>query len=195
MKFRITLIKSIVGGFLIGLGGTCFLSIDNKIIGALLFSLGLLAICVTDQCLFTGKAAYSTNIKYLAIILLGNYIGATGLGLLIRFTCPAVVDKAREMCVRKLAEGPRLLGLALLCNILIYFAVEGYKCGHAALLVLCVMAFILCGFEHSIANMFYFSVGGAAFTPVGIAYLLANVFGNLCGGLLVQIFYFLMTKE
>ena len=193
MNYRVTFVKSIVGGFLIGLGGTCFLSIDNKIIGSLLFSLGLLAICATDQYLFTGKAAYSTNIKYLAAILLGNYIGATGLGLLIRLICPAVMDKASEMCVRKLAEGPRLIGLAILCNMLIYFAVEGYKFDHA-LLVLCVMAFILCGFEHSIANMFYFSVGGVAFTPVGVTYLLANVFGNLCGGLLVQIVYFLITK-
>lgn len=95
------------------------------------------------------------------------------------------------MCAKKLDEGPRLIGLAILCNILIYFAVEGFKRGQAVLLILCVMAFILCGFEHSIANMFYFSVSGALFAPIGITYIIANALGNLCGGYIVQIFNYI----
>ena len=72
---------------------------------------------------------------------------------------------------------------------LIYFAVEGFKAskqdvGKYIILILCVSGFIVCGFEHCIADMFYFSV--AAKWNMGS--LLATIFivlGNTVGGLAI----------
>ena len=179
-------IKAITGGFLIAIGGTCFLSIDDKFLGAFMFSMGLLAICITDQNLFTGKVCYSTDLAFLGKVLLGNVIGAVGTGIIIGETLPSLKDKAYQMCQLKLDEGIRIIPLGVLCNILIYLAVEGYKKGHDILLIMCVMAFILCRFEHCVANMFYFSVAGQL-TPQALGYILGNVINNASGGLIVQL--------
>lgn len=187
MEFYGNFIKSIVGGFLIGIGGTCFLSVDDKLIGSILFSVGLLAICTTNNLLFTGKASYTLEKRYLVTILCGNFIGASLLGSMIRFCLPQLRDKAVLICQNKMTEGLRIIPLGILCNILIYFAVEGYKRKQTILLIMCVVAFIICGFEHCIANMYYFAVANIV-SYKGIFYLLANIFANLTGGFIVQIF-------
>ena len=185
------IIKSIIGGFLIGLGGTVFLSVEDKTIGAFLFSLGLLSICLTDQYLFTGKVSYSQKIPLLVLVLVGNYIGASGLGWLIHFIKPELSEKALIMCQNKLSERFLVIPLGFLCNILIYFAVEGAKKHCYILLILCVMAFILCGFEHCIANMFYFSAAGL----FNLKYILLNVLGNALGGIVVYNIRKIVNKE
>lgn len=182
MAFTRTFIKSLSGGFIIGLGGAVFLSQDNKFLGALMFSLGLLAICTTDQYLFTGKISYTSDKMFLANVLIGNYIGATFIGWCLHYLKPEYVEKARAICTKKItSEGFLVVPLGILCNILIYLAVEGYKSGQTVLLILCVMAFILCGFEHCVANMFYFAVAGMFKLP----FILLNVLGNAIGGMVV----------
>ena len=182
MAFTRTFIKSLSGGFIIGLGGAVFLSQENKFLGALMFSLGLLAICVTDQYLFTGKVSYTSDKLFLVNVLIGNYIGATLIGLCLHCLKPEYVEKASDICAKKAAEGFLVIPLGILCNILIYLAVEGYKKGQTILLILCVMAFILCGFEHCVANMFYFAVAGMVSK---VPFILFNVLGNAIGGVIV----------
>ena len=179
-----TFLRSIMGGVLIALGGTCYLSVDNKILGAFLFSMGLLSICCTGQYLFTGKCSYESDIRFLLMILLGNVIGSCGMGIIIHALLPGVVPRAVDMCQTKMAESFRLIPLGIFCNILIYFAVEGYKNGQTILLIMCVMAFILCGFEHCVANMYYFSVA-FQFSLMNILWLIVNVLSNWIGGLLI----------
>ena len=76
----IYLIKSILAGIMIAIGGTIFLSLDNKIIGSIFFSIGLFMICTRGLNLFTGKIGYifENNLKYtleVIITLIGNFIG------------------------------------------------------------------------------------------------------------------------
>ena len=47
-----------VAGLCIALGGTVFLSSDSKILGAVLFTVGLFTICTFEFSLFTGKVCY-----------------------------------------------------------------------------------------------------------------------------------------
>lgn len=180
----LTFFKAINAGVIIGIGGTCFLAIPDKTIGAFMFAVGLLTICVTDQYLFTGKCSYTYDVKYLLTVILGNCIGATGFGLLMGLLNYNAPVRAVEMCEIKLAENIKVVPLAILCNILIYFAVEGFKKGQTILLIMCVMVFILCGFEHSIANMFYFAVA-KKYTWDSVLYLLLNVVSNWVGGVIV----------
>ena len=56
MKEKIKfLIKAIMAGIMIAIGGTIFLSMEDKIIGAILFSIGLFIIVTRDLNLYTGK--------------------------------------------------------------------------------------------------------------------------------------------
>ena len=88
-KFLRLFIPSILAGISIALGGYCFLSVENKLIGSILFSVGLFLVCTRGYNLYTGKVCYcktKENIKDLLLIILGNFIGTNIVALLLRCT-------------------------------------------------------------------------------------------------------------
>ena len=95
------LLKGIFAGIMIGIGGIVFLSLENKIVGALLFSIGLLTICMYGMNLYTGKIGYILINKPLYLIelfisLIGNFIGTyiTSLAILnTRFASLSEISK------------------------------------------------------------------------------------------------------
>ena len=185
-----TIVSAILAGFAIALGGIVFLAQENKVVGAVFFAVGLTVVCVWKLALFTGRVSYVRSKEALIDILLiwvGNVIGAVGTGLLIHVIKPEYAAKAAQMCQNKLAEGWTVIPLAMLCNVFIYFAVDNYKnspheIGKYLLIVFGVVAFILAGTEHCVANMFYFGAAGI-FAP---GYILLNSLGNAAGGLLIH---------
>ena len=48
-------VSSALGGACIGLGGVAYLSLENRLAGALFFTVGLFTICTFGFHLFTGK--------------------------------------------------------------------------------------------------------------------------------------------
>jgi len=197
--FMKTLIPAILAGICIGLGGTVFLSLENGVIGALLFSIGLLTILAFGLNLFTGKVGYALDNKpsyigTLAIIWLGNFIGTGLMALLIRFTrvYETLEAKVTPIAEQKLADNPvSILLLAIGCGMCMYIAVHQYKKQESMLrclfVVFPVMVFILCKFEHVIANMFYFALAGF-YTEAPVKtflYLVVMTAGNSIGGLLI----------
>ena len=52
-------------------------------------------------------------------------------------------------------------------------------------ILFCIPVFILSGFEHSIADMFYFSLAGTVFQGRSLLFLLLVVLGNSLGGLFI----------
>lgn len=53
-------------------------------------------------------------------------------------------------------------------------------------LVVPIMVFILSGFEHSIANMFFYSIADA-WGVKAVAYIVVIAIGNLIGGALIPL--------
>ncbi len=197
-KYLQTLVLAILAGISIGIGGTVFLSVDNKIVGALLFAVGLLTIVGNGLNLYTGKIGYLFDNKPayiidLILIWIGNLAGAAGIGYAIRATRIAgIAEKAEAMCQTKLADDPlSILILAIGCGILMYVAVDGNKVNpnnfaKSLVLVFCVAVFILCSFEHCVANMFYFSVSNS-WSAKTFGYLLIMTLGNSIGGVLIPV--------
>ena len=194
-----TLILGILAGISISLGGTVFLLCADKTVGALLFSVGLFCVCVFGFNLFTGKVCYvfDNDKQYalaLPVIWISNLIGAVCTGLLESVTRmgPQLADKAAAVCQGKLDQTPlSTFVLAVFCNIMIYIAVEGYKnipheFGKYLAILFGVIVFILCGFEHCVANMYYFTVGGV-WGWKAIGYLMLMTLGNAAGGVLIPL--------
>ena len=192
-------IKSILAGIMIAVGGTVFLSLDNKVLGAVFFSIGLFMIVTGGLNLYTGKVGYIFDNKpsYLIEVLttvVGNFVGTLAVGVLLRFTriYDAISTKAAGMCQTKLNDNViSILFLSLMCGMLMYLAVNGYKVisdpvGKYAAVFLGVVVFILCGFEHSIANMYYFSVS-RTWSPKAFGYMGLMILGNACGGVLIPL--------
>ena len=196
MKTAKAFVLAVLAGISIALGGLVFLSVDNKVIGAALFTVGLFTVCTFGLNLFTGKVCYvfQNDANYalmLPVIWLGNLAG-TGLTALcasLTRAAPALSEKASALCQAKLGDGlVSLFFLGLLCNIFIYIAVEGYKnnpheLGKYLSLLFGVMVFILAGTEHCVADMFYFWMGGV-WSGRAVVCILVITLGNAAGGIL-----------
>ena len=194
-----TLVQGILAGISISLGGTVFLLTPDKTVGALLFAVGLFCVCAFGFSLFTGKVCYvfDNDRKYalaLPVIWTGNLIGAVGTALLESLTYKGaeLAEKAAAVCQGKLDQTPlSAVVLAVFCNIMIYIAVEGYRnipheIGKYMAILFGVVVFILCGFEHCVANMYYFTIGNAwGWKAAG--YLLLMTLGNAAGGVLIPL--------
>ena len=193
------LINSVLAGISISIGGTVFLLCESRIVGALLFTVGLFNVCVFGFSLFTGKVCYvfDNDKRYalrLPVIWLGNLVGSVLIAFLEMQSSlfPALVEKAKVVCEAKLSQSLfSAFVLAFLCNILIYIAVEGYKTiphagGKYLALFFGVMVFVLCGFEHCVANMYYFSIG-QVWSGRTILYLLVMTLGNVVGGVFIPL--------
>ncbi len=193
MKKLKLLASAIAAGVAIAIGGAVFLSLDNKIAGAIFFSLGLLTVVANKLALFTGKVGYLVvnKSKYLidlAIIWIGNFIGAAAVGVGFAMTRSKKIEKAIEISSAKLNDDVlSVLILSIFCGLLMFIAVNGYKklndCGKYLILALPVVVFILSGYEHCVANMFYFAHAGF-FDLRSILYLLLMTLGNSIGGVL-----------
>ena len=192
-------IKSVLAGIMIGIGGTIYLSIDNKVVGASLFGIGLFMIVIYGFNLYTGKIGYLVDnfnfkyIKMLVITLIGNFIGTFFVGYILKFTriYSLIHDKAKILVNVKLDDSLiSILILAFFCGILMYLAVNTYKenkdISKYLGVFLGVIVFILCGFEHCIANMYYFSVANI-WSLNTLLYLLIMILGNSLGGMLVPL--------
>ncbi len=201
-----TILSSILAGMSISIGGTIFLMCESKIIGALFFAVGLFCVCVFGFSLFTGKVCYAfENDKAysfkLLIIWFGNLLGAVLTALLEIPTRlgPGLTEKAGAICEVKLSQS--LLSafiLGIFCDIMIYIAVEGYKTipheiGKYLAIMFGVTVFVICGFEHCVANMYYFTIG-QAWSGKAILYLLVMTAGNAVGGVFVPLMRKLIAK-
>ena len=199
MKFVKDISSAILAGIMISFGGGVFLACESKVVGALLFSLGLTVILINGFLLFTGKTAYllenqPSYILFLLLIWVGNIIGCGLMGLLVQLAKPALAETASALCEAKLGQSPwQTLILGALCGILVYLAVDFFKSDSDVkafpkylMVFTCVPAFILCGFEHSVADMFYFAASSthALYTVKGIVYILLVSAGNLIGAVL-----------
>jgi formate/nitrite transporter FocA (FNT family) len=91
-----------------------------------------------------------------------------------------------------------MIGLSFFCGMLVYIAVEGFKkidnqFGKYVVLMLAIGGFIVSGFEHSIANMFYYFLSDN-FSIMAILSLLLCVIGNSIGGLFIPSLKMLIKK-
>lgn len=192
-----TIKKSVAAGAMIGIGSTIYLSVENKIIGALLFSLGLFMVCSFGMFLFTGKIGYIISTKNkpnCAVIWLGNFIGSAIVCAAVRFASPKLHETASKMVEAKLEKN--LLAVAVLaffCGVLMYLAVENYRRNPGTIsgivgIVLCVSVFILSGFEHSIADMGYmvYSIASIKQVPSYLLFLLVVSVANGLGALAIR---------
>ena len=76
---------------------------------------------------------------------------------------------------------------AVMCGVLMYLAVSTYKEGRGIVGILfCIPVFILSGFEHSIADMFYFAVSGIV-SLKAFGFLWTVIIGNAVGALILPL--------
>lgn len=193
-------VLAVAAGILIGVGGTVYLSLpENPLAGAFLFSIGLLSILNYQLNLFTGKVGYlpenrPSYLLDLLVIWVGNWVGAFLTGIAVRNTrVLANMSSLQKVVDTKLNDG--LLSIFLLsifCGLMMFLAVDVFKNTKnqvmaVAGVILPVMVFILSGFEHCVANMYYYSLAGVWGNTDAWLSLLVMTLGNSLGGMLIPL--------
>ena len=194
-------VNGLMAGILIAIGGSVFLACDNRVVGALLFTVALLCICYKGYGLFTGKVGFlpeqcdKDNWTVVLTALLGNVIATALCGWVIRCGLPNLGEAAEAVCAAKLTQEWHQAAIrGVFCGILMYLAVSIYRDSKSIAAVLfCVPVFILSGFEHSIADMFYFAAAGIV-SLKACGFLWIVILSNAAGGVLLPLLSKL-TKE
>ena len=183
----------------------------GRFIGACIFSVGLFMVVTVGVELFTGNCMmvipwfageqvfFKGIFKNWVFVYIGNFIGGLLLALAIYYSDlgslfnGGLAKTAVSMSVAKVDLSPvEAIIRGILCNFLVclavWIAMQAQTVGAKAIAVLApVMLFVLCGFEHSVANMYFIPLG-IMFNPViGVGdFLLYNLLpvtlGNIIGG-------------
>lgn len=192
-------IAAVMGGIMIAIGGCVYLNAATltlgSFVGAFFFSVALVCICLKGYGLFTGRVGYFPSTptldeaKGLGMTLAGNAVSTFLIGAAVAATMQeGMASVAYALTIAKLAT-PWYLTLlrAVLCGVLMYLAVSIYREKNTlAGILFCVPAFIIAGFEHSIADMFYLAASGYRALD-GLLFLLLVIVGNAIGGMLLPL--------
>jgi formate/nitrite transporter len=192
-----------------------------RLAGGITFSLGLILILVGGAELFTGNnlvaMAWASHrittgllLRNWAVVYAGNLLGALGTAALVLLAGiggladGAVGETAVRIARAKVTLSPvELVTRGVLCNALVCLAVwlcMGARSVSDKILatVFPISAFVACGFEHSVANMYFLPVGvalaGMTPAPIALPGVVLNLtlvtLGNILGGtLLVALVY------
>lgn len=183
---------------MIGIGGSTYLAMENHVVGAILFCIGLMVIYQFNWNLYTGKVCYISEqppayLKLVGISLIGNWIGALGIGYLFRITkLSRLIATAEQVSAAKLSDNYfSAFIMAIGCGLMIYIAITGFQTasddfGRYLMLIVPIVVFTLVGFEHVVANMFYFSMANVWSIPT-LLYTLVVAVGNLVGGMMIPV--------
>ena len=153
-----------------------------RVLGGVAFSLGLILVVVAGAELFTGnnllvmatvagRIPPTRFLQNLAVIYLANFVGAMGLAALVALSDHGLmgnsavgrtaVSIAAAKCALPFGEA---FFKGVLCNILVCLAVWLAMAGRTVIdkipaIVFPITAFVACGFEHSVANMYFIPLG------------------------------------
>lgn len=195
-------LNGVAAGILISIGGSVFLACDNRYVGAVMFSVALLCICIKGYSLYTGKIGFiplkhgKEEFSILLLGLLGNAIGTIICGYAIRYGLTNLGDTAETICNAKLEQSfVSTLIRGIFCGVLMYLAVSIYKDGKNVIgIIFCIPVFILSGFEHSIADLFYMAASGIV-SLKACGFVWTVILGNTIGAMILPCITDILNKE
>ncbi len=186
--------SSIFAGIAIGTAGFGFLASGvqsaayGSLVGAVLFSFGLLTVVGYKLKLYTGTAGFIKRKEAgeLFLILAGNIVGCLCMALLTRMSPMDIQGAAQKIMELRLGTGALKCGLlAIGCGFIMTTAVQFARKSQYLPLLFGVPLFIVCGFPHCVADAFYFLCVPVAFVKAHFLQVLCVyvciVLGNLVG--------------
>lgn len=206
---------SILAGVFIGLGAAAYTVVMTgadasfgpaRLLGGVVFSLGLILVIVGGAELFTGNALMvmaavdrlitpAELLRSWVLVYFGNFLGASGLAL--AFSMTGILDGPVGSTAVIITDSKVTLDWSeafirgVLCNMLVCLAVwltlaARTVSGKILAIIWPISSFVLLGLEHSVANMYLIPQGIFAGSPVDTSSI-ANSFvfvtlGNIVGG-------------
>lgn len=229
LKTRAQFFLGVLAGMYIALGGASSTIVNNlgkgfnpqitKILVGLTFTIGIVAVVVGGAELFTGnilmfgatldKRTKLGNLLYNWLkVYLYNFIGAL-LIVAIVFYSNILSDGTKELFVNiynaKTSQGfLELFVKGIGCNILVCLSVWLATASKEITAKVFASAFpvaifVIAGFEHCVANMFYLPIAMMISGTFDLAAMFHNLLpvtlGNIVGGMMLITFYYYAYKE
>lgn len=186
-----TLMLGVLAGGFIGLGALYFALVVSdaqlsfgiaRVLGGVVFSLGLILVVVAGAELFTGnnllvmawadrKITTAEMLRNWVLVYVSNAVGAIGLAVVVYLSNHAAMNQgAVGLEYVKIAAGKTALPFweaffkGVLCNLLVCLAVWLALAGRSVTdkvlaIVFPISAFVAAGFEHCVANMYLIPLG------------------------------------
>jgi len=171
---------------LIGLGNCALLKVGQPL-GPFLFALGLLAVCILGQDLFTGKCGFVVADKIppkkLVLMLATNLLSGYLFGIFLSYMDPSLQSVAMNK-VEGFVVSFEFFAKSVLCGMVMYLAVAIYRKQSVLGILIGVPLFIFCGFQHCIANVITLGVARVLTMPTVFAIGLSAL-GNFIGAFLL----------
>lgn len=221
LPFLQTALLGVLAGVFIGLGSLYFIIVASdatlgfavqRVLGGVVFCLGLLLVVIAGAELFTGnnllamawadgKITTRELLRNWVIVCFANFLGAAGLAVLVWLSNhPAMNDGAVAKVTLKIAVAKTTMPLAeaffrgILCNLMVCLAVWMALAGHSVIdkavaILFPISAFVAAGFEHSVANMYFIPLAmllqpdAGPITWLGFFHnMIPVIAGNIVGG-------------
>lgn len=214
-----TLTLGVLAGAFIALGALFFLLVmtdsglglgPSRLLGGIVFSLGLVLVVIAGAELFTGnnlivmarvdgKVTTVELLRNWGLVYVANLAGAVGTAILVSLAGTlelgegALAETAHAVARAKAAiPWHQAFFRGVLCNVLVCLAIwltfaARDVTGKILAIILPISAFVALGFEHSVANMFFFPLamldGSADVAAVAmVGNLVPVTLGNIAGG-------------
>ena len=202
-KCKLSVLKLLLLGFFAGmfiaLAGAASATAGfyvNKFAGAFIFSAGLAMVIIAGSELFTGNCLIIISVlekrvsvlkmlKNWLFVYIGNFIGALLVACFAAYS--GVLDGIDEATVSTAAAKANIgfgdgIMKGVLCNVLVCIGVwmafaADTAGGKILTVILPITAFVLCGYEHSIANMYFIPAGLMQQARLGIEAEGLNIIG------------------
>ena len=186
------ILNGVSAGLMVSIGCAVFLACEEKVVGSILFTVALLVICFRGYSLYTGKIGFmpfshkKEDFSVLLLGLLGNAIGMIVFGLLISVALPNLKENAIKICSAKLTQDwYQTIIRGLFCGVLMFIAVYVYRENKSIVaIIFAIPTFILCGFEHSVADIGYFAIANMFSLDV-VLFIILVVIGNTIGSMIL----------
>lgn len=218
MSIRKKLLLSIMAGVFISLGAQGFMTAyDNTFLRAAIFPIGLMLIVIVGGELFTGDCLMTFGLVHkqikvkdylqtMVLVYLGNFIGSLIIVYLIYhggvYSNQSLINAIIALSKAKISMSfVEALTKGILCNILVtlgvWFATSAKDTSGKILgCWFPILLFVLCGYEHCIANMFFLPMGAIFDSSISWVNILINnllpvTIGNFIGGgIIIPLIYY-----
>ena len=221
-KYRAFLLAVMAGVFISvsGVAATVATSVAGKLAGALIFPAGLIMVVTAGSELFTGDSLMFVSrlegkikawqlISTIILVYVGNFIGSALIAVLSSYSgvlAPYAENVVSIAVAKSVLPVHEAILRGVLCNILVCLAVwiaaaSDNVTGKVFGLYFPIVMFVLCGFEHCVANMYYLPAGALTAVRYNISApdltlfnavfrtLIPVTFGNMLGGMSVGMIY------
>ena len=181
-------IEGVLGGLMIAIGMMVLLKCSNKVVGAILFAVGLLTINKFGLGLYTGKVGFVRSWSQLGVTALTFFANIIGCLIMLVFPTEGAIESLQAKLDCSYFE---MFVKGVVCGVLIYVCVANKD--NPLYTIFAVPAFILCGAEHSIADIALF-FAAKQFSWRAVAFIAVVALGNGVGSLLFSLLLQLRDK-